>query len=136
MVGDATLTPSLFYNECIVQTDNVMLRLPRGDVVLTDYGLSRISNSGVDVAEYEGNAAGDMLYLAPELIREGHANMYSSDVCVLATLHGERCRYVLSLAIADIHTASFFGASLRGNATHGGTSQEGPPKRRPESSLF
>ena len=59
-----------------------MLRAPGGDVVLTDYGVGRISNAGVNVALYAGDAAGTMLYLAPELIGGGRANTFASDVCV------------------------------------------------------
>jgi serine/threonine protein kinase len=63
-----------------------MRRTPGGDVVLTDYGVGRIANAGVDVAMYTGDAAGTMLYLAPELIGGGRANTFASDVCVLGSL--------------------------------------------------
>jgi hypothetical protein len=35
---------------------------------------------------YTGDAAGTMLYLAPELIGGGRANTFASDVCVLGSL--------------------------------------------------
>lgn len=47
---------------------------------MTDYGVGRIANAGVDVAEYAGSAAGTTLILAPELIGGGRANTFASYV--------------------------------------------------------
>lgn len=59
-----------------------MRRNPGGTVVLTDYGVGRIANGGVNEVIYAGPAAGSMLYLAPELIEVGvqRANTFASDV--------------------------------------------------------
>lgn len=66
-----------------LQGANIMRRTRGGEVVLTDYGVGRIANAGVDVATYAGTAAGTMLYLSPELMRgERRANTFASDVCV------------------------------------------------------
>lgn len=59
-----------------------MLRHPGEEVVLTDYGVGRIANAGVDVALYTGDAAGTLLYLAPELAGGGKTNTFASDMCV------------------------------------------------------
>ena len=62
-----------------------MRRTPGGDVVLTDFGVGRIANAGVNVALYPGVATGTMLYVAPELIGKSRANTFASDVCVWET---------------------------------------------------
>ena len=71
----------------LLQGANLMLRTPGGEAVLTDYGVGRIANAGVDVALYTGDAKGTMLYLAPELIGGGKANTFASDVCVGGARH-------------------------------------------------
>lgn len=57
-----------------------MRRTPGGDVVLTDYGVGRIANAGVDEVVYAGQGAGTRYYLSPELFEHGHANTFASDV--------------------------------------------------------
>ena len=66
-----------------VKPENIMLRTPGGELVLTDYGVGRISNGGADESEYiEADAAhGTKLYLAPELLDGKHANTFASDMC-------------------------------------------------------
>lgn len=66
-----------------------MLRSPGGETVLTDFGVGRIANAGVNFARYAdmaagtmGTAAGTLLYLAPELLTGRLANTYESDMCV------------------------------------------------------
>ena len=102
-----------------MQGTNVMLRVPGGDVVLTDYGVGRISNAGVDVALYAGDAAGTMLYLAPELIGGGRANTFASDVCVRETpcFAAYVALYPCPVSLAATPTASSSGASSLGAAT-------------------
>lgn len=61
-----------------------MFRTPGGEVVVTDYGVGRISSAGVNTAEYKrkGDAVGSIPYWAPELFGESNANTFASDVCV------------------------------------------------------
>lgn len=59
-----------------------MLRTPTGEVVLTDYGVGRISRGSVDSAKYYGNGRGNFITLAPEILLGKHANTFASDVCV------------------------------------------------------
>lgn len=59
-----------------------MRRTPSGDVVLTDYGVGRIANGGVNELKYNGIGQGHIITRAPEVLRSHHANTFASDVCV------------------------------------------------------
>lgn len=61
---------------------NIMFRSIGGDVVITDLGVSRVSNAGVNVALYSRGipARGMELYFAPELISGSSTNTFASDV--------------------------------------------------------
>ena len=63
-----------------VKPENIMLRTPGGELVLTDYGVGRIARGGVDEASYYGSAGGTVVYMAPELLGERHTNTFASDV--------------------------------------------------------
>ena len=65
-----------------VKPENIMLRTPGGELVLTDYGVGRIARGGVNEAVYAGIAGGTVAYMAPELLDESHTNTFASDVCV------------------------------------------------------
>ena len=66
-----------------LKPENVMLRTPGGELVLTDYGVGRIARGGVDEAVYYGTAGGTVVYMAPELLDERHASTFASDMCVV-----------------------------------------------------
>ena len=61
---------------------NVMFRSVSGEAVITDFGLSRISNGGVDEPLYSfgRSARGMALYFAPELFSATNTNTFASDV--------------------------------------------------------
>ena len=63
-----------------LKPENIMLRTPGGELVLTDYGVGRIARGGVNEAAYYGDAAGTIVYMAPELLDERHTNTFASDV--------------------------------------------------------
>lgn len=63
-----------------LKASNVMLREPGGDVVLTDFGIGHVSDSGVGVVLKEGSANKNMQHLAPELVDGGRANTFASDI--------------------------------------------------------
>ena len=63
-----------------VKPENIMLRAPDGELVLTDYGVGRIAHGGIDEASYYGRAGGTVVYMAPELLDGCHASTFASDV--------------------------------------------------------
>ena len=65
-----------------IKPENIMLRTPGGELVLTDYGVGRISRGGVDVATARtaGFVNGTYPYWAPELFDDVHINSYASDM--------------------------------------------------------
>ena len=67
-----------------IKPENILIRAPSGLLVLTDYGLSRISNGGADEPEYAHDAPpkGSWFYLAPELLGGRLTNTFASDMCV------------------------------------------------------
>jgi len=67
-----------------LKPENIMLRAPGGELVLTDFGVGRIARGGVDEALYYGAAGGTVVYMAPELLDERHASTFASDVCSFA----------------------------------------------------
>ena len=65
-----------------IKPENIMLRAPGGELIITDYGIGRIAHGGVNEASYYGSASGTVAYMAPELLDGGHAPTFASDVCV------------------------------------------------------
>ena len=67
-----------------IKPENIMLRTPGGELVLTDYGVSRSARGGVHEAlsTSGGMAGGTMIYFAPELLDDKYASTFASDVCV------------------------------------------------------
>ena len=63
-----------------IKPENIMLRGPGGELVLTDYGSGRIARGGVNEARYYGAAGGTVVYMAPELLDERHTNTFASDM--------------------------------------------------------
>jgi len=65
-----------------VKPENIMLRTPGGELVLTDFGVGRIARGGVnEVLNVSGGpAGGTVLYKAPELLDGLHASTFASDV--------------------------------------------------------
>jgi serine/threonine protein kinase len=63
-----------------LKPDNIMLRLPGGRLVLTDYGVGCIARGGVDEARYYSTAGGTVIYMAPELLDGEHESTFASDV--------------------------------------------------------
>lgn len=66
----------------LVQSDNVMRRSLGGEVVLTDFGVGRVSSKSVDVSRYEGLAKGHIATRAPELLDGRLKNTFASDMQV------------------------------------------------------
>lgn len=62
-----------------------MFRTRGGEVVLSDFGVGRIANAGMDERMYAGAAAGSLVYLAPELLADPEhlTNTFASDMYVL-----------------------------------------------------
>jgi len=66
-----------------LKPENIMLRTPGGELVLTDYGVGRIARGGVNEVRYSGRAGGTVVYMAPDLLDGAHDNnTFASDVCV------------------------------------------------------
>ena len=65
-----------------VKPENIMLRTPGGELVLTDFGVGRIARGGVDEATNvtAGPAGGTTAYMAPELHDGTHASTFASDM--------------------------------------------------------
>jgi len=65
-----------------LKPENIMLRTPGGELVLTDYGVSRIARGGVDLptARTGGIVEGTYPYWAPELFDGVHVNSLASDM--------------------------------------------------------
>ena len=63
-----------------LKPENIMLRVPDGDLVLTDYGVGRIAHGGVNETVYHGEAGGTVAYSAPELFDGKHACTFATDV--------------------------------------------------------
>ena len=66
-----------------LKPENIMLRAPGGELVLTDYGVSRIARSGVDMATARtggSDVKGTYPYWAPELFDDVYINSYATDV--------------------------------------------------------
>ena len=65
-----------------VKPENIMLRTPGGELVLTDYGVGRIARGGVDeaTARTGGDVNGTYPYWAPELFDDVHVNSYATDM--------------------------------------------------------
>lgn len=62
--------------------DNAMFRSPCGEVVLTDYGVGRVANAGVNEIQYGGVGKGHVCTRAPELLTGRNTNTFASDVYV------------------------------------------------------
>ena len=63
-----------------VHCGNVMFRSAGGELVLVDYGLSRIFNRGPNVLLYPGQRRGFEYLVAPELLDDTHMNTSATDV--------------------------------------------------------
>ena len=65
-----------------LKPENIMLRTPGGELVLTDYGVGRIARGGVDeaTARTDGVVNGTYPYWAPELFDDVHVNSYATDM--------------------------------------------------------
>lgn len=66
-----------------LQLTNIVFRTPGGEVVLTDYGMSRIAEAGVGAMNYSDAGPpvdGTAHFFAPELVGGGRPNTYASDV--------------------------------------------------------
>ena len=67
-----------------IKPANIMFRLPGGEAVLTDYGVSFVADVGLDTSHRTGCAVGTTLYLAPELLDGVCKNTYATDMWALA----------------------------------------------------